>query len=771
MDGASVDRFTARCRLPPARVRARPAAMSRFLLVRDAAASSNTRDALILCRAALQRDDDVSSSSSSTSLHFDATVRLSARTTLLHNLNGAAATADSAAAHWVPKTAVRNAVAVTLTAPADARVWLADYEYRNVLVEILQRHLLLRRHAFVQLPRPSGLVDPLAPALAFQVVSTYPDADFVCVTASTRVTLTAADDKELDDSATTLDHSGDSEEQVAPLIGGLAKEQAALRDLLLLPVKYAALSEQSGVEFPKGLLLCGPPGVGKTLLVRAVVHECRQHIPLQLQTINGAEIMTSGVGDAEAALRRIFKDASIFARQSHGTAVLFIDELDALCPTRDATSGTAHSRVVAQLLTLLDGVDAHARANVIVVGATNLPNAIDPALRRPGRFDRELFLAPPGVSERAEIFRINMHAMPIRGSRTEADARAAFVDVLARKAIGYVGADIAALCREALAVATTRQFVAMTNDRELRDWWRAWQRQSKPLCNANFAAVVAGNAWSANPVAIPLWFLARVKTQAPLLRQRNKRSHFSFLLRSVGTEADEADSVQYTLPAERPTVGDGDDSDPASVAFEVTMADFEQAMQVVVASSLRSATGFSYVRPLSSSWLRRQQALAAHSPTRASDSFAARTLSGSAGTALAARTRPSSRCSRRSSGRSSTRRRSRASVSRYSSGFGSGVVARTTHSISHSLTRVTHWTAPTRHLVVRTPRLQQEHHRPRCGARERRNVPHALGRTSLLAVLWRRRGRSAPGLPRRTGRATSDRLLRRDRRARGEAAL
>ncbi|TYZ59861.1 hypothetical protein PybrP1_005803 [[Pythium] brassicae (nom. inval.)] len=529
-------------------------------------------------------------------------------------------------------SAVRNAVAVTLEvlesehAPLkrQTRTWLADYEYRQVLVETLQHHLLLCRGAVVQLPRPSGLVDPHAAVLEFKVVSVYPDADFVCVTANTRVTLTTAGDERVDsadgvDAAVVAvhsvesdaDHSTLSEQTSAPKIGGLEKEQAALRDMILLPVENAELGERCGIEFPKGLLLCGPPGVGKTLLVCAVVHQCRKRVPLQLKIINGAEIMTSGVGDAETALRRIFQDAASFARRTRGAAVIFIDELDALCPKRDASSATAHSRVVAQLLTLLDGVDKQARDNVIIVGATNLPNAIDPALRRPGRFDRELFVAPPGATERSKIFQMNMREMPICCTCSEgatdatatAAAKAAFVDELARKSIGYVGADIAALCREALAIATTRQFVAMAKDKELSAWWREWQRHSKPLYNANFSAVVAGNAWSANPVAIPLWFLSKVKHQPqPQPRgeqRRSERGFFSFLLRGVSTSAEEAvdtvsdtDSLRYTLPIAQSVIGDAD-SDPASVAFEVTMADFEQAMQVVVASSLRGAAGFS----------------------------------------------------------------------------------------------------------------------------------------------------------------------------------
>lgn len=616
---AAADRFSARCRLPPGRVRARPRAMSRFVLVRDAGASSAARDALFLCRSALQQQScNGGEKEEEQAPRFDGSVRLAARTALFRDLGGAAAAADGSA-QWVPRSAVRDAVAVTLDAVADdsqqqqqTRAWLADYEYRQMLKETLQRRLLVCRGAVVQLPRPSGLVDERAAAVEFRVASVYPDTDFVCVTPATRVTLATADDVDGDERVSLLDgNDADPQQQqmAPPKIGGLEKEQAALRDLILLPVENAELGARCGLEFPRGLLLCGPPGVGKTLLVRTVVHQCRERVPLQLQTINGAEIMTSGVGDAEAALRAIFLAASSFARRTRGAAVIFIDELDALCPARDASSATAHSRVVAQLLTLLDGVDARARDNVIVVGATNLPNAIDPALRRPGRFDRELFLAPPGASERAKIFQMNMQEMPIcvglerdptSDDKAIAAAKAAFFEALARKAIGYVGADIAALCREALAVATTRRFVAMAKDKELSEWWSAWKRRSKPLYNANFSAVVAGNAWSANPVAIPLWFLSKIKQQQEQesSSRRGGSSYFAFLLGNNGASVDKRedcddDSLQYALPTQSAD-SDGD-KEQAGDVFEVTMADFEQAMQVVVASSLRGAAGFSYV--------------------------------------------------------------------------------------------------------------------------------------------------------------------------------
>ncbi|RLN88400.1 hypothetical protein BBJ28_00004309 [Nothophytophthora sp. Chile5] len=614
------DLFTCRCRLPAARLRSRPCGAGQHVIC------DVDPDVVAVCRVALSAVSVVNSSSNLERPEMDASVTLRRNSRVFRQLQpsllvpsdatSGCGIAEASELQWVSRGAVHPAVAVTLELSSLERhkLLLQDADCRSLLMQTLQRHFVVCGGASVRLPTPGGLVVKSRQqeqpengdedlAMVFRVISTYPAAGFVRVTPATRVTFTQSKDAESADqgdvqSVGTAVSSPEEQQSKGVKVGGMEAERAALRELILLPVVYPRLRSELGVEFPKGVLLCGPPGVGKTLLVRAVVHECRrqqdgsgQPLDLKLQVINGAEILTSGRGDAEQALRTTFAAAVSHTRsESHAASVIFIDELDALCPKRETGgrgASSAHSRIVAQLLTLLDGVEGSlSRENVVIVAATNLPNAIDPALRRPGRLDREIFIAPPGPALRKHIFKVHLEQTPYAlsgSSSTEIEQqRDTFLVTLADKAVGYVGADIAALCREAVMVASTRQLVAIARDRELEQWWADWQRCAQPLSavsssSPSLGAVVAGRAWHANPAAIiPLWFLAKQSRRY----EEEKTGHggqeleyFSFLLGNK------------TAPVESP-------EKETAPAFEVTLKDFDQAMQTVVPSALRGASGF-----------------------------------------------------------------------------------------------------------------------------------------------------------------------------------
>jgi transitional endoplasmic reticulum ATPase len=226
-------------------------------------------------------------------------------------------------------------------------------------------------------------------------------------------------------------------------IGGLGKEIARVREMIELPLRYPEVFERLGVEAPKGVLLYGPPGCGKTLIARAVAYEAG----VRFVNINGPEIIQQGYGESEALLRKIFQEA-----QESPATIIFFDEIDALAPNRDTVLGDVEKRVVAQLLALMDGVNS--RGKVIIIAATNLPNNIDPALRRPGRFDREIGLNPPDKDGRLEILQVHTRGMP----------RADNVDLerIAAATHGFLGADLAALCREA-AMLCARDLLPKVN--------------------------------------------------------------------------------------------------------------------------------------------------------------------------------------------------------------------------------------------------------------------------------------------------------------------
>lgn len=215
-------------------------------------------------------------------------------------------------------------------------------------------------------------------------------------------------------------------------IGGLSTQIQRIREMIELPLKYPQVFERLGIDAPKGVFLYGPPGCGKTLIARAVANETEAYFT----HISGPEIMGKFYGESEARLRSVFEDA-----QRHAPAIIFIDEIDAIAPKREEMGGEkqVERRVVAQLLALMDGLES--RGEIIVIAATNIPNVIDPALRRPGRFDREIYIPIPGRNGRLEILNIHTRGMPL--------AEDVSLEKLADITHGFVGADLEALAREA----------------------------------------------------------------------------------------------------------------------------------------------------------------------------------------------------------------------------------------------------------------------------------------------------------------------------------
>jgi transitional endoplasmic reticulum ATPase len=268
-------------------------------------------------------------------------------------------------------------------------------------------------------------VPTFAKAVNFQVVRTIPSGPVV-IGKSTDLRVVESEEKSVRIPAVSYED-----------IGGLEREVARVREMVELPLKYSRIFERLGILAPKGVLLYGPPGTGKTLLARAVAAESRVHFI----HLNGPEIMRKFYGESEAKLREVFEDAA-----RHAPAILFIDEIDAVAPKRTEVAGEVEKRVVAQLLSLMDGFVA--RGQVIVIGATNIPEVLDPALRRPGRFDREIEIGVPNTQARLQILRIHTRAMPL----------APDVDLqeVAEHSHGFVGADLEALGQEVGMIALRR---------------------------------------------------------------------------------------------------------------------------------------------------------------------------------------------------------------------------------------------------------------------------------------------------------------------------
>src|SRR6266478_5409684 len=268
-------------------------------------------------------------------------------------------------------------------------------------------------------------VPTFAKAVNFQVVRTIPSGPVVI---GKRTDIRVVDGEQTAARAPAVSYED---------IGGLEREVARVREIVELPLKHSRIFERLGILAPKGVLLYGPPGTGKTLLARAVAAESRVHFI----HLNGPEIMRKFYGESEAKLREVFEEA---ARRA--PAILFIDEIDAVAPKRAEVVGEVEKRVVAQLLSLMDGFVA--RGQVIVIGATNIPEMLDPALRRPGRFDREIEIGVPNTQARLQILRIHTRAMPLGPDVN--------LQEIAEHSHGFVGAELEALCQEVGMIALRR---------------------------------------------------------------------------------------------------------------------------------------------------------------------------------------------------------------------------------------------------------------------------------------------------------------------------
>jgi transitional endoplasmic reticulum ATPase len=319
----------------------------------------------------------------------------------------------------VKKVKAKDAQAITLAPTESLRIIGAE----KYLLDILKGQLVTKDDNI-----PLGI---LGQRIDLVVVSTDPPNSPLIITENTKITI-------LEESTIQSKQGKKGIDKVTyDDIGGLKNELIKVREMIELPLRHPELFKRLGVEAPKGVLLHGAPGTGKTLLAKAIVNETNANF----YSISGPEIMSKFYGESEAQLRKIFEEA-----EQHSPSIIFIDELDSIAPKREEVTGEVERRVVAQLLSLMDGLEA--RGRVVVIGATNRVNALDPALRRPGRFDREIELGIPDRNGRSEILNIHTRNMPL-----EKDVD---LEKLADISHGFVGADIQALAKETAIRALRR---------------------------------------------------------------------------------------------------------------------------------------------------------------------------------------------------------------------------------------------------------------------------------------------------------------------------
>jgi len=267
-----------------------------------------------------------------------------------------------------------------------------------------------------------------AEALPFAIMQTTPKGIVQVLPETEIIIKDEAIDEEVDKGTTTISYED---------IGGLGSQLQKVREMIELPLKHPILFRTLGIDPPKGVLLHGPPGTGKTMIAKAVANETNAHF----SSINGPEIISKYYGESEKQLREFFEEAA-----AQAPAIIFIDELDSIAPKREDVTGEVERRVVAQLLTLMDGMQG--RDNVVVIGATNRQDAVDQALRRPGRFDREIEIGVPDKAGRREIIDIHVRGMPISDNFD--------IEWILKHTHGFVGADVSALSREAAMKALRR---------------------------------------------------------------------------------------------------------------------------------------------------------------------------------------------------------------------------------------------------------------------------------------------------------------------------